>query len=154
MNTFQLRCDSAKQQQQYHGFAGCQRREANSSRYCIERSSSFNISVRPCSAESTSQLWGRTLAGEICVRDSPARCLYYDSTTLQKGLWMTSQVQSKHQRWYTLRTGQLQLRDTDLCLGLLNPQSTQFDTIAVPCSTTPFLTIAFGHPSLELNFHP
>jgi hypothetical protein len=90
--------------------------EANSSRYCIERSSNFSIS-RPCSAESTSQLWVRTPAGEVCVHDSPARCLYDDSATSEKGLWMTSQVQYKHQRWYTLRTGQLQLRCTDLCLG-------------------------------------
>ncbi len=57
-------------------------------------------------------------------------------------------------RWYTLRTGQLRLSGTDLYLGLLDLQSSQSDTIAVPCSTTPFLTIAFGHPSLELNFRP
>jgi hypothetical protein len=33
-------------------------------------------------------------------------------------------------------------------------QSTQSDTIAVPCLTTPILPIAFAHPSLELNFRP
>ncbi len=70
------------------------------------------------------------------------------------GLSVMSQVQSQHQRWYTLRTGQLQFRGTDLCLRLMDSQSTQSDTIAVPCSTTPFLTIVFGCPSLELNFRP
>jgi hypothetical protein len=67
---------------------------------------------------------------------------------------MTSQVQFQHQRWDTLRTGQLQLSGTNLCLGLLDSQSSQSDTTAVPCSTTPFVTIAFGQPSLELNFRP
>jgi hypothetical protein len=147
----QLRRHRARQQQRHHGCAGCQRREANSSRYCIERSSSFSLSVLASSAESTSQLWVRTPAGEVWVHDS-LWCLHYDSTTLEKGLSRMSQVQSQHQRWYTLRTGQLQLRGTDLCLRLMDSQSTQSDTIAVPCSTTPFLTIAFGQPSIELYF--
>jgi hypothetical protein len=151
-NTLQLRCDSAKQHQRHECGPGCQLREANSSRYCIERSSSFNLSVRPCSAESTSQPWDRTPAGEICVHDSPARCLHYDSTTSKEGLSVMSKVQSQHQRWDTLRSGQLQLSGIDVCLGLLDPQSTQSDTAAVPFSITPFLTIVFGHPSLELNF--
>jgi hypothetical protein len=72
--------------------------DANASRYCIERSSSLSLSVRPCSAESTSQLWVRTPVGEVCVHDSPKRCMYYDSATSEKGLGMTSQVQYQHQR--------------------------------------------------------
>jgi hypothetical protein len=117
MNTIQLRCDSAKQQHRHHGCTGCQRREANSSRYSIERSSSFSISVLASSAESTSRLWVRTSVGEVCVHDSPTRCLYDDSATLENGLSVMSQVQSQHQRWDTRRTGQLHLRGTDPCLG-------------------------------------
>jgi hypothetical protein len=67
---------------------------------------------------------------------------------------MTSQVQSQHRRWDALRTDQLQLSGAYLRLGLFDLQSTQSDTIAVPCSIIPFLPIVFGHPSLELNFHP
>jgi hypothetical protein len=150
MNTFQLRDAIAR-----NSSNGTKKvlvvnfEEANASRYCIERSSSFSLLVRPCPAVSTSQLWVRTPAGDICVHNSPARCLYDDSTISEKGLWMTSQVQSKHQRWYTLRTGQLQLSGIDLCPVLLDLQATQSDTIAVPCSTTPILSIAFGHPYLN-----
>ncbi len=107
-----------------------------------------------------------------CVRDPQSQPVSYGfvlrrvrfvCTTRLRGACTTTQqhrrkdygqMQFQHQRWGTLTTGQLQLRGTDLCLGLLDPQSTQSDTAAVPCSTTPFLTIAFGQPSLESNFWP
>jgi hypothetical protein len=106
-NTLQRRCDSAKQQQRYHGCAGCQlqggQRIKILHRTLIELQY-FSASVLHRVNQSTMGSYSDWQ--ELCAR-LLTRCLYDDSATLEKGLGTMSQVQSQHQRLDTLRTGQL-----------------------------------------------
>jgi hypothetical protein len=64
-------------------------------------------------------------------------------------------VGTRWRHWSTLEYGQMQLRATNISLGLMSRPNTRFLVVGSACSnTTTTLTIAFGHSSAARLLQP
>jgi hypothetical protein len=128
--------------------------ESNLTRYCIDRYEDFSLLFLPCTPAPVNQLWVRLPSEEICVPGSPHRCLHYDSTISNRALIVKMHADTPPQQWRTVGSGQLQLLGADVCVGFVRPPSSYQIAAGVSCSSSPFVTIAFGHASGAKLFRP